>query len=119
MPIYTDIDELRGEERIDSRDMIELADDLRERDDLTDEERAFIALVDDEAGGVPDFRYGAHFIREDDFIGYARELAEDIGAISGDEGWPLHCIDWEYAARELRMDYTDATILGYDYLVRA
>lgn len=57
-------------------------------------------------------------IPEYDFEDYARELAEDIGAISKDYQWPNYCIDWEYAAQELKHDYTTVTIDGEDYLMR-
>jgi antirestriction protein len=37
---------------------------------------------------------------------FAMELADDIGAIDSDAGWPNSCIDWERATRELFMgDY--------------
>lgn len=36
---------------------------------------------------------------------YAENLAEELGAIPEDSAWPLNCIDWEQAARELPMDY--------------
>jgi antirestriction protein len=39
---------------------------------------------------------------------YAEELAEDIGAIDHDAGWPMNCIDWDRATRELSMDYSEA-----------
>ncbi len=46
------------------------------------------------------------FINEDYFENYARELAEDIGAISRDADWPTSCIDWGRAAQEVQIDYT-------------
>ena len=44
------------------------------------------------------WQYGIQFIDEDDFEDYARELAEDVGAIQDDMNWPCNCIDWERAA---------------------
>lgn len=58
-------------------------------------------------------------IPEDQFEDYAQELAEDIGAINREYQWPLYCIDWEWAAIELKHDYTSATVEGQDYLMRA
>lgn len=58
-------------------------------------------------------------ISEDDFEDYARELAEDIGAISRDTQWPATCIDWEYAAHELKMDYSEVEVDGVTYYFRA
>ena len=63
--------------------------------------------------------YDPTMIREDAFEDYARELAEDIGAIPSDAGWPACCIDWEQAARELAMDYTSVRFMGDDYYIRA
>lgn len=59
------------------------------------------------------------FIPEYEFEQYAQDLAVDIGAINPQMNWPVTCIDWEEAAKELQMDYTTATIDGEDYLMRA
>jgi antirestriction protein len=125
---YMTIDDVRGDERIDSRDLIELRDAIRdmlsaEDDALEAEEReemaaAIIAIDELEAEVGGEWDYGAGLIREDTFEDYARELAEDIGAVTGDESWPATCIDWERAARELAMDYGLVTFLGTDYYVR-
>lgn len=32
---------------------------------------------------------------------FAEQLADDMGAVTGEESWPLSCIDWERAARDL------------------
>ena len=58
-------------------------------------------------------------IPEVDFEDYARELAEDIGAIKNDANWPNYCIDWEKAASELKMDYSEIEVDGVTYLFRA
>jgi len=125
---YATIDDARGEERLDSRDLIELREYMRdaleiEDDALDPDERdefaAAIAAIDElenETGG--EWPYGAFFILESAFEDYARELAEEIGAIKGDEHWPFSCIDWEHAASELAMDYSSVTFLGCDYYVR-
>ena len=63
--------------------------------------------------------YDSTMIREDTFEDYARELAEDIGAMPEGNNWPAYCIDWEWAARELAMDYTSVRFMGTDYLIRA
>jgi len=36
---------------------------------------------------------------------FAQSMAEDLGAIPNDTPWPLSCIDWTHAARELMYDY--------------
>lgn len=61
---------------------------------------------------------GGPFIREDCFEDYARELAEEIGAIPDDASWPCTCIDWEQAADELKMDYTSVEWGGDTYYYR-
>lgn len=43
-------------------------------------------------------------------IDFAQEQADNIGANVGRNEpmqWPMYCIDWEYAARELMMDYSE------------
>ena len=62
---------------------------------------------------------GGPFVHENDFEDYARELADDIGAIPSDAQWPCTCIDWEKAADELRMDYSSVEWNGETYLYRA
>ena len=107
---------------IDSRDVIEAIDELEVEEELTDDEAAELValqLFAAEASEVSDWQYGEQFIRDDYFEDYARELAEDIGAIPADAGWPARCIDWAQAARELRMDYTSYTFDGVTYWARA
>jgi antirestriction protein len=50
---------------------------------------------------------GQHDSDED----FARYMAEETGTMPNSTAWPHYCIDWEYAARELMMDYTN--IMGY------
>jgi antirestriction protein len=130
---------------IDSRDVIariealesdiETLAEMRERETLTEEEqgelRDLAATVEDNAGelailralaeegnGVGDWEFGATLIRDSYFVDYAQELAEDIGALPADAGWPAYCIDWERAARDLQMDYTSVDYDGVTYWVR-
>ena len=49
---------------------------------------------------------------------YARQLAEDIGAIDRDQGWPACHIDWEAAAENLKMDYISVSFEGREYWIR-
>jgi seryl-tRNA synthetase len=83
------------------------------------EELAALQSLADEASGSPDWEYGETLIRESYFQDYAMQLAEDIGAVKGDEGWPLNCIDWEKAARELKYDYFSVDFDGVTYLIRS
>jgi len=36
---------------------------------------------------------------------FAQEQAEMLGEVDRNLSWPMNCIDWEWAARELMMDY--------------
>jgi antirestriction protein len=65
---------------------------------------------------------GITLIRHSYFVEYAQELAEELGLLESESGttngWPFYCIDWEQAARELRMDYTPVEFDGVTYWVR-
>lgn len=37
---------------------------------------------------------------------FAMQMADNIGAIDQNLAWPHTCIDWEWAAKELMMDYS-------------
>jgi hypothetical protein len=62
---------------------------------------------------------GGPFIHCDDFVEYAQELAEEIGALDLNASWPMTCIDWDKAAKELSADYSVITWDGNDYYFRA
>lgn len=88
------------------------------------EEFAKLRAILDElngSGGDHQWRgdwYPATLIRESHFKDYAQELAEEIGAINSDASWPNNCIDWEKAADELRVDYSEQEVEGRTYLYR-
>lgn len=65
--------------------------------------------------------YPITLIRDSYFQDYAEELANDIGAIDDRKGqapWPLYCIDWERAARDLQMDYSSVDYDDVTYWYR-
>lgn len=68
--------------------------------------------------GISDWQFGATLINDDDFTEYAQDLAEDIGAINKDAGWPTGYIDWSAAADALKSDYTAVEFLGNTFWVR-
>lgn len=124
---------------IDVRDIIARVEDLealvpQTPEDVmpgTGEEREEIAAELDELtnlldalegmGGDEQWRgvwYPVTLIRDSYFRDYAQELAEDIGAINADAAWPNHCIDWDQATRELRMDYSAIDYGGVTYWTR-
>ncbi len=91
------------------------ADLMGEVDD--DERPAFAAYIDALGHNDPadisadDFReaYSGEWDSREDF---AQDLAEEMGAIPTDYSWPASYVDWERAARDLFMDYTDAPAPG-------
>lgn len=52
--------------------------------------------------------FSGKFDSDEDF---ARNMAEERGAIDSNAQWPNNCIDWEKAARELMQDYFESN--GY------
>lgn len=58
-------------------------------------------------------------IPRDEWKSYCQDLAVEVGAISSEVSWPTTCIDWEWAARELEMDYSSVEVDGEEYLFRA
>lgn len=126
---------------IDSRDLLKELRDLLEdssydySDDPSDRDE-WVALDSDDKERVEALRevlaelpestvdsphgnsWGCTLISEDAFTDYARELAQDIGAISGDEQWPLSFIDWQRAADALKMDYTTVELDDTTYYAR-
>lgn len=137
-----------SEDIIDSRDIIARIEQLEseQSDLLTNEDgetvaveelsddarKAFLAWEEDnaheldalrelrnEAESSPDWEYGEGLIRYSYFEDYARELAEDCGEVPKDLKWPLRCIDWEQAARELKMDYFSVSFDGVEYFIRS
>lgn len=120
--------------RIDSRDLIDRlstlgvdnwcavdyddtdTDDRAEIDALVD---ALTVLYDSSEDTCEDGIFG---VAESEWVDYAQEFADDTGAVPDavKEGhrWPLYCIDWERAARDLAHAYSLVTIDGTDYYVR-
>ena len=115
---------------IDVRDIIKQFEELEEQQDAgayteapdceLSELRKLLADLDG-AGGDEQWRgdwYPVTLIRDSYFKEYAQELAQDIGAVDANATWPNNCIDWEYAARELRHDYTGVDVAGVTYWTR-
>lgn len=116
---------------IDSRSVIERIEELEAakeacgddameewQDEFEAELTALLALQD-EAEGCADWKHGETLVRDSYFKEYAQELAEDCGMIPAGLSWPCTCIDWDQAARELRMDYSAVEFDGVTYWVRS
>ena len=77
---------------------------------------ALFKKISDFGGDDPED--GVQLIADSYFEDYARDFAEDCGMLDRNATWPQTCIDWEQAARELRMDYTSVEIDGHTYWYR-
>jgi hypothetical protein len=103
---------------------VDLGDDNETDQDSLFAELATLEKLLDECkgnGGDEQWRgdwYPISLIRDSYFKDYAQEMAEDIGAINANAGWPNNCIDWDQAARELQMYYTSVDFDGVTYWVR-
>lgn len=114
------VDELRQE-----RENFELPSEWAGLNPDDAEELAFLEsiLADLEGGGGDEYWEGSWYpttlIRDSYFEDHARDLAEDVCSDAvANAGWPLTCIDWKQAARELQMDYTSTEIDGVTYWYR-
>lgn len=87
-------------------------------DDEAQELKALLSLREQASGYASDWKYGEILIRDSHFEDYARELADDIGAVDNNASWPYTCIDWKQAAEELQQDYTSVEFDGVTYWVR-
>lgn len=110
---------------IDSRDVIERISELRaaaEGDELSVPgtlELAALLRLQSQCDAFDDWEHGLGLVRDSYFKTYAQELADDIGAVDRNAKWPMNCIDWEQAARELQHDYTSVDFDGVTYRVRS
>ena len=71
-----------------------------------------------QANGSSDWEHGETLIRASYFKKYAQQLAEETGSVPEDHAWPAYCIDWEWAARELRHDYFAVDFDGVEYWIQ-
>lgn len=134
-------DTSNSDDVIDSRDVIERIEELREmiedanaatdletsetvtpadKPDVTaeiEELRVLEAFAKEGEGYAPDWEYGATIIRESYFADYCEELCKDIGDLPSNIPAYL-VIDWEATALNLRVDYADIDFDGVTYLVR-
>jgi hypothetical protein len=100
-----DVDEMSEEERAAVLNAWEESDEGQELQSLL----ALLKALENSGGGDHQWRgtwYPGSLIRDSHFQDYARQLAEDIGAIPDDAKWPCTCIDWDQAASELKVDYS-------------
>ena len=123
--LYGDNPRVQMPDTIDSRDVIARIEDLERVRGIEDlprksinELKALTELAKEAFDYTEDWSDGTTLIRDSYFKAHAQDLAEDIGAISPTDSWPINCIDWDRAARELKMDYTEVYFAGVSYWVR-
>ena len=112
------------DDMIDSRDVIARIKALQKDADFLDEDEteelaALLALTDSANRNEMIWRDGVALIRDEYFVTYAQELAEDLGAIDRTAAWPACHIDWDAAADSLKIDYTQADFAGQTYWMRS
>ena len=100
----------------ESEEWVELDEDERERATMLRDllQELPESTVDSPHGNS----WGSTLIREDYFEEYARELADDLGAIDKDASWPAAHIDWKAAAEDLKQDYVTVELDGHTYYAR-
>lgn len=104
----------------ETNDRVEAAKDAYQEwidGDDSEELTKLEALRDEAESSTSDWQYGATLINDDYFVEYAKDLADDLGAIKSSD-WPLNCIDWEMAAEALQQDYTSVDFDGQEFWVR-
>ena len=62
--------------------------------------------------------YPSELVADSYFQEYAQNLAEECGMVDTNARWPMTCIDWEQAAQELQVGYSNILIHGYTYWYR-
>lgn len=121
------LDEISGEDTIETGDLTDRLNELESQPDdeigLDEEEieerDKLRSICEDGEQNISEWNDGATLVRDSYFEDYARQLAEDIGAIESDGGWPNSYIDWGRACDALKMDYSEVEIDGYTYYGRA
>lgn len=122
----------RAQDILDSRDVTNRVEELEwqqeeqktepesvhalDEDEL--EELAALKALTEDASSSPDWAYGEGLIADSYFEDYARELANDIGAVDANASWPGMFIDWEAAADALKIDYFSVELDGVTFWIR-
>jgi len=83
------------------------------------EEYKILLNVAEQGEGYGDWEHGTSLIRDSYFREYAEEEAYDLGLVSRYGRWPVDCIDWERAAEDLKVDYTEIDFDGVTYWMRS
>ena len=105
-------------ERVES-DLDQARIDGGDTTDMEAELKALEAFAEEASEYAPDWHYGETIIHEDYFMQYAQELSDELSLGDGAMAqWPFVHIDWEAAAGQLKMDYSDVEFDGVTYYIR-
>ena len=73
-------------------------------EDMLEAVKAYMEVMGTDELDNFDQSYSGEFSSDEDF---ARDMADNIAGLPEVMHWPYSCIDWEEAARELMMDYSE------------
>jgi hypothetical protein len=114
-----DIDENGNANEYDEGDVKPDLPGEDERAELEEELRELLKLKEDvESYSGDSFESGVTLIADSYFEEYAQDYAADIHGSEAMSSWPMDSIDWEAAASDLQMDYTEVEWGGYSFWVR-
>lgn len=94
-------------------------DDFRQGWDSSDADRITAIQELENEVHSSEWKYEITFIKDSYFTEYAEQLAKDIGAIDRNANWPLNHINWEFAAEDLKNDYSSVEFDGETYWYRS
>lgn len=122
------MNDLRGDDVIDSRDIIERLEELSDAEELTEDEAEELeqlkALAEEAEGYSSDWLHGETLIKDEYFTDYIEELIKECYSLpkeltSGDWPWRHITIDYEAAAEEAKQDYACVTFGDDEYWIRS
>lgn len=99
---------------MDSRDLEERLNELKEMDTLTDEEKEELQAIEELKNEVDGMGWedGILFINENYFDDYAEEYIKEVTEIPS---YLENYIDYKEFARDLSFDYTSVSFMEYDF----
>ena len=90
------------------------------KEDFEDELKEIEEIDDIETELGSEFEYGVTLVDVDEFTDYCEELVSDIGDLPKDlPSYIANNIDWEGVAEDLKVDYSEVTYQGSNYLGRS
>lgn len=108
-----------NEDEMSGYDKERVAEIDEELTDLQEQLDPLEALEVEGSSISSDWEYGETLIADSYFLEYAQQLADDIGAIDKNAGWPMQFVDWEAAADALKEDYFSCDFSGEVYWIRS